>query len=176
MDVTAFPPEFAQRMQTLSANGRLKLPPPIFTEMGAEVVEFDAAAKTLTVRFPVQERFQNPMGYMQGGMIAAAIDNAIGPLSFMVASPSVTKSMEVHYLRPISARIRQITVVAAFEAQNGRELTFAADVLRDDGAKLAQARSVNILLKRKRGKEGDTELRGEGAELHGDKGKLEPSL
>ncbi len=149
MDPSSFPPEFAQRMQTLMTHGDLKLPPPIFVDMGAEMVDLDMAAKTLTVRFPVQERYQNPMGYMQGGMIAAAIDNVIGPLSFMVATPSVTKSMEVQYLRPISAKIKQITVVAAFEAQNERELTFVADVLRDDGAKLAQARSVNVLLKQK---------------------------
>jgi uncharacterized protein (TIGR00369 family) len=150
MDLSTFPPEVAQRMQTLMANSGLKLPPPIFADMQGEMVKFDMAAKTLTVRFPVLERFQNPMGYMQGGMIAAAIDNAIGPLSFMVAAPSVTKSIEVQYLRPISAKIKQITVVAAFEGQQGRDLTFVADVLRDDGTKLAQARSTNILLKRHR--------------------------
>ena len=148
MDLTAFPPQFVEQMQTLMANSDLKLPPPIYTEMGAEMLDLDMAAKTLTVRFPVQERYQNPMGYMQGGMIAAAIDNVIGPLSFMVAAPNVTKTMEVHYLRPISAKIEQITVVAAFAGQQGRELIFTADVLRDDGAKLAQARSINILLKR----------------------------
>lgn len=148
MDFAAFPPEFTHSMQTLIDRGDLKLPPPIFADMQAEVIDLDMAAKTLTVRFPVQERYQNPMGYMQGGMIAAAVDNVIGPLSFMVAAPNVTKSMEVQYLRPVTDRIKQITVVAAFEGQQGRELTFVADVLRDDGTKLAQARSTNILLKR----------------------------
>ena len=148
MDFSSFPPEFIERMGKLMASGQLKLPPPIFTDMAGEFVDMDLAAKTLTVRFPVQERYQNPMGYMQGGMIAAALDNAIGPLSFMVAAPNVTKTMEVNYLRPISASIEEITVVAAFEGQNGRELTFVADVLRNDGTKLATARSLNVLLKR----------------------------
>ena len=132
------------------ANSQLQLPPPIFTEMAGEFVDMDMAAKTLTVRFPVQARYQNPMGYMQGGMIATAIDNAIGPLSFMVAAPNITKTMEVTYLRPIPASVAHIIVVAAFESENGRELVFTADVLREDGAKFAQARSVNVLLKRKR--------------------------
>ncbi|MCB9421685.1 MAG: PaaI family thioesterase [Ardenticatenaceae bacterium] len=149
MELSAFPPEFAQRIQALMTHGDLKLPPPIFTEMQAEVIDLDIVAKTLTVRFPVQARYQNPMGYMQGGMIAAAIDNVIGPLSFIVAEPNVTKSMEVQYLRPISDKIKQITVVAAFAGQQDRELTFVADVLRDDGTRLAQARSTNVLLKRK---------------------------
>ena len=148
MDFSTLPPEIMQRMSDLMANGKLQLPPPIFTEMEGEFVAIDLVEKTLTVRFPVQKRYQNPMGYMQGGMIAAAIDNAIGPLSFMVAAPNVTKKMEVTYLRPISESIQQITVVAAFAGQYERELTFVADVLRDDGAKLAQARSVNVLLKR----------------------------
>ncbi len=148
MDFSSFPPEFIERMGQLMANGELMLPPPIFTDMAGEFVALDMTAKTLTVRFPVQARYQNPMGYMQGGMIAAAIDNAIGPLSFMVAAPNVTKTMEVTYLRPISTSVAEITVVAAFEGQNGRELTFVADVLRHDGTKLATARSLNVLLKR----------------------------
>lgn len=150
MDFSSFPPEFIERMTQLMANGQLQLPPPIFADMAGEFVDLDMAAKTLTVRFPVQARYQNPMGTMQGGMIAAAIDNAIGPLSFMVAAPNVTKTMEVTYLRPIPASVAEITVVAAFAGQNGRELTFVADVLRGDGAKLATARSVNVLLKRER--------------------------
>lgn len=150
MDFSSFPPEFIERMTQLMANGQLQLPPPIFADMAGEFVDLNMAAKTLTVRFPVQARYQNPMGTMQGGMIAAAIDNAIGPLSFMVAAPNVTKTMEVTYLRPIPPSVAEITVVAAFAGQNGRELTFVADVLRGDGAKLATARSVNVLLKRER--------------------------
>ena len=153
MDFSGLPAEFIERMSDLIASGELQLPPPIFTDMKGEFVDIDLAAKTLTVRFPVQERYQNPMGYMQGGMIAAAIDNAIGPLSFLVAAPNVTKTMEVTYLRPVSKGVSQITVVAAFAEQNGRELTFVADVLRDDGSKLAQARSTNVLLKRQKGQE-----------------------
>ncbi|KAA3664203.1 MAG: PaaI family thioesterase [Chloroflexi bacterium] len=149
MDLSKLPPELIQHMSDLMASGKLQLPPPIFTEMEGEFIDINLVEKTLTVRFPVQKRYQNPMGYMQGGMIATAIDNAIGPLSFMVAAPNVTKTMEVNYLRPVSANIENITVVATFEGQHERELTFVADVLRDDGAKLAQAKSINVLLKRK---------------------------
>ncbi len=150
MDLASFSssPEFIERMSQLMASGKLKLPPPIFTDMEGEFLDLDLEAKTLTVRFPVLERYQNPMGYMQGGMIAAAIDNAIGPLSFIVAKPNVTKTMELTYLRPIPPRIAEITVTAAYDSQNGRELIFVADVLRSDGSVLAHARTVNVLLKR----------------------------
>jgi hypothetical protein len=52
------------------------------------------------------------------------------------------------YIRPILPKTTEIIVTASFEAQNGRELIFVADVKRGDGAVLAQARTVNILLKR----------------------------
>lgn len=135
-------------MGQLMASGQLILPPPIFIDMEGEFLDIDLEAKTLTVRFPVLERYQNPMGYMQGGMIAAAVDNAIGPLSFMVADPNVTKTMEMTYLRPIPPKTTEIIVAASFESQNDRELIFVAEVKRGDGALLAQARSVNVLLKR----------------------------
>jgi acyl-coenzyme A thioesterase PaaI-like protein len=52
--------------------------------MRAKVVGY-VEGESMTVRFPFDVRFTNPMGVMQGGMIAAAIDNALGPLSYLVA-------------------------------------------------------------------------------------------
>lgn len=149
MDMPTFPPEFLARMNELMQSGGLQIPPPIFVEMGGEFVDLDMDQKSLTVRFPVQERFQNPMGYMQGGMIAAAVDNVIGPLSFMVAPPNVTKTMEMTYLRPISPTLDEITVVAWLEAENGRDLQFAAEVRRGADTVLAKATSHNVILRRR---------------------------
>lgn len=85
---------------------------------------------------------------MDFSSLPSSVDNAIGPLSYMVAPPSVTKTLEMTYLRPIPPKITEIVVTAAFESENGRELIFVADVKRGDGAVLAQARAVNVMLKR----------------------------
>jgi uncharacterized protein (TIGR00369 family) len=138
------------RMKELGETGRLTIPPPVFVEMGGEFVDMDLDAALLTVRFPVESRFQNPLGYMQGGIIAAAIDNVIGPLSFMVAPPSVTKSLTIDYLRPVNENVEAIYVTARLERRQERELIFVADVRRHDEALFARARSVNILLKQRR--------------------------
>lgn len=148
MDFSGWPPEVAARMEALLAGGPLQIPPPVFVEMGGEVVAWDMAAKSLAVRFPVQARFQNPMGYMQGGMIAAAVDNVVGPLSFMVAPPSVTKSLTMEYLRPIPPSVAEITVVARLVATEGVELVFAAEVWRGQGTLLAKATLRNRVLRR----------------------------
>lgn len=67
----------------------IEIPPKVFTDMGGALIRYDDG-EALTARFPVRERYQNPMQYMQGGMIVAAIDNTLGPLSYLVAPPSVT--------------------------------------------------------------------------------------
>jgi len=62
------------------------IPPPVFVSMQGEFMEFELDSGTLTTRFPVLDKYLNPYGYMQGGMVAAAVDNTLGPLS-MVALP-----------------------------------------------------------------------------------------
>ncbi|WP_442498072.1 hypothetical protein [Methylobacter sp. sgz302048] len=54
----------------------LELPPKIFKAMQGEFLEY-VEGQLLTVRFPVKERYSNPFGCMQGGMIVAAMDNTL---------------------------------------------------------------------------------------------------
>lgn len=123
----------------------MQIPPPIFLDMDGEIVDINLEEKSLTAYFPVKERYQNPMGYMQGGMIATAADNTIGPLSFIVAPPSVTKTMTVNYRRPITPNIEKIMVRARFVEQNGRELTFQAQVMRDENTVLAEVTALQVI-------------------------------
>jgi len=133
------PPDIMDSMrQSLGqAASGLKLPPPVFVELGTEVVSFDAETATMICRFPVQERWQNPLGFMQGGVIAATLDNTIGPLSFMVAPPSVTTQMNLTYLRPVTPQETQITVTARLVERTRRLLVFSAQAVGSDGKTLA---------------------------------------
>lgn len=129
---------------------KLRVPPPVFLEMNGEFVSTDPAQKTMTIAFPVEERFHNPMGTLQGGIIAAAIDNAIGPLSFTVAPPSVTKTLTINYLRPVKGNLEKIYVTAKLESQEGRQITFSATVHNEDGSvTYASAEALHIILKSK---------------------------
>ena len=67
------------------------IPPPVFTSMQGEFVDFDLEEGILVTRFPVRQDYLNPYGAMQGGMVAAAVDNTLGPLSMLVAPPNVTR-------------------------------------------------------------------------------------
>lgn len=109
---------FAQMRHRLPDN--LVLPPNIFVDMGGELLAFEADDRMMRVRFPFQERQQNPMGMMQGGVIAAAIDNTLGPLSYLVAMPSVTTQMNLSYIRPVTPDMPYIEVVGCVTDQTRR--------------------------------------------------------
>lgn len=129
------------RMRRAGAGG-LKLPPPVFEDMEARVIAADPGAGTLRVRFPVRERYQNPMGLMQGGMIAAAVDNVLGPLSYLVAPPSVTQQLTLTYMAPVGADVPHIEIEGRLVERAGRTLVLDARVEAPGGAVLALARAT----------------------------------
>lgn len=146
---------FKEMMEAAGAAG-LKLPPPVLLDMQADLRDYrpgDAergnVGAVLVARFPVLERYQNPMGTMQGGVVAAAVDNVIGPLSYLVAPPSVTSQLTMTYLAPVSEGMETIEVQARLVHRAGRQLVFDATVTGPDGAELAIARSTNTIVRRR---------------------------
>ena len=123
-----------------------ELPPPVFAAMHGEFLEYDQVNNVLINRFPVLKDFLNPYGTMQGGMVAAAVDNTLGPLSMLVAPPSVTRRIEVKYSNPITTDLEFIIVKATFLERQDRWLRFKAEV-RDPGGKLlARAKSLHWIV------------------------------
>ncbi len=123
-----------------------RFPPPVFATMGGQFVALDLDAGTLTAQFPVRERDLNPYGTMQGGMIAAAVDNTLGPLSVLVAAPNVTRRLEMTYSRPVTLDIGHIRVTARLVERQGRRLFFRADVRDPEGRRLARAQAVHWIM------------------------------
>ena len=110
------------------------------------MVDYDIANDTLTNRFPVLQEQLNPYGTMQGGIIAAAIDNTIGPLSLIVSPPNFTRTMEVKYGKVVSPELGYIYVTARFIEKRKRQLFFEAVVKSSDGDKLASAKSTHWVI------------------------------
>lgn len=121
-------------------------PPPVFAAMQGEFLEMDLDHGTLTVQFPVLESYLNPYGTMQGGMIAAAVDNTLGPLSVLVAPPNVTRRLEMAYSRPVTPDLGQLIVTGRLLERKGRWLIFKADVYDADGRRLARAKATHWIL------------------------------
>ena len=102
----------------------------------------------LVVRIPNDARWQNPMGLMQGGALGMAVDNVIGPLSYLVAPPSSTTQLALTYLAPVTPDLDAITVEGRFVHRAGRQLVFDAEVRGPDGTVLTVARATCQVVRR----------------------------
>lgn len=109
-------------------------PPEVFLDMEAEIVSFDEKEASIEVRFPVLKRYRNPMGVMQGGMVAAAMDNTYGPLTVLLGTTSVTTHLATTFVRPVGRHETHITVAARVTARSRRQIHMAAEVRDSRGA------------------------------------------
>ena len=122
------------------------IPPPVFDAMKGEFLAFDDKAGSLTTRFPVLKEHLNPYGSMQGGMVAAAVDNTLGPLSMLVAPPNVTRRLHMKYSKPATPDLGYIIVSGKLLERKGRQLIFSAEVRDREGVLLARARAVHWIV------------------------------
>jgi acyl-coenzyme A thioesterase PaaI-like protein len=125
---------------------RFLVPPPVFTELQGEFIDFDLEQGKLRARFPVEERFLNPYGVLQGGMIAAAIDNTLGPLSMLIAPPNLTRSLELKYSRPSKIPDRYIVVETWLTKREGRRLFFKAAARNPEGELIVRAQAMHWII------------------------------
>ena len=127
-------------------DGDFQIPPPVFVAMRGEVLEFDIDKGYLKIKFPVLNEHLNPFGNVQGGMIAAAVDNTFGPLSMAVAPPNFTRNFEMKYRRTIPLATGYMFVSANFLEQKKQQLFFSATVHDASGNELASARSIHWVI------------------------------
>jgi acyl-coenzyme A thioesterase PaaI-like protein len=125
------------------------LPPPVFTAMKGQFIELNLDKGLLKAQFPVCESALNPYHTMQGGMVAAAVDNTLGPLSMLVAPPNVTRQLDMTYNRPVTVDMGYIVVIAQFQERKERWLYFRATVHSPKGQRLARAKAVHWIMDEK---------------------------
>ncbi len=123
-----------------------KLPPPSFEVMQCEIIEFDEVEKSMLVKVPVLETWLNPYSTMQGGIIMGVMDNAVGPLSMLVAPKNITRNIESKLIKPITQELKYIYVSAVlFEAKKKR-LIFDVLIRDKDENIYAKAKFTNWII------------------------------
>jgi uncharacterized protein (TIGR00369 family) len=86
----------------LIADGRD--PSPTARLLGWELLAVDAAAGTIEVAFNATEQLLNPAGVIQGGMLAAMLDDTLGPALVATLEPGEwgpTTDLHVQFLAPV---------------------------------------------------------------------------
>ena len=107
-------------------------------------VECDSEAITLTMAYPVQHWERNPIGRMQGGVIATMLDFSTACLTFyLTGSKPVTVSMQVSYLRPGPLEGKLMVKVSCTKA--GRSLCHAFAECWDEAAPGKTVATANLV-------------------------------
>jgi uncharacterized protein (TIGR00369 family) len=77
--------------------------PPAAVLLGWQLLAVDPDAGTIEVAFTATEQFLNPVGVVQGGLLAAMLDDTLGPALVATLGPdefAPTADLHVQFLRP----------------------------------------------------------------------------
>jgi acyl-coenzyme A thioesterase PaaI-like protein len=102
-----------------------------------------AAGGGVEGRFFVKQDHQGPPGYAHGGVIAAALDEAMALLLFGEGTFALTGRLEIDLLAPapVGAFVR---VRARREGAGGRTVELSAEAGGEDGTRLAAAKGTFV--------------------------------
>ncbi len=119
--------------------GRVDLPPATST-LGFELIAADPDAGTIEVGFLAADSFLNPVGVIQGGFLAAMLDETLGPALVATLGPdqfAPTADLHIQFLRPAKPGrlIGRGRVV-----RKGRDLAFmSGELVEESGEVVAVA-------------------------------------
>lgn len=77
--------------------------PPVANLLGWQLEDIDPEEGTIRVRFEARPEFTNPLGNVQGGILASMLDDTMGPALVATLPPgqfAPTLEMKVSYIAP----------------------------------------------------------------------------
>src|SRR5690242_16127506 len=123
-------------------------PPAAARTLGWTLLSVDPDAGTIEVAFDGAEAFANPLGVVQGGFLAAMLDDTMGPALVATLEPdqfAPTLELKVNFLRP--AKVGRL-VGSARIVHRGGTIAFLEGVLRDEnGEAVATATATARIVK-----------------------------
>jgi uncharacterized protein (TIGR00369 family) len=129
--------------------GRVK-PPPAAGTLGWELVAVDPDAGTIEVAFTASEDFLNPFGTVQGGFLAAMLDDTLGPALVATLGPgqsAPTTDLHVQFLRPVSpGRL----VGRGRVVRKGRDVGFLSGELVDEAGTIVATATATARIRSQR--------------------------
>jgi uncharacterized protein (TIGR00369 family) len=123
-------------------------PPPAAVLLGWELEAIDHARGTIEVAFTASGQFLNPAGDVQGGFLAAMLDDTLGPALVATLSEgdwAPTIDLHVQFLRAAKpGRMRGSGRVV----RRGRDVAFLAGELRDSEDRVVATATASALVRR----------------------------
>ena len=122
-------------------------PPPAPALLGWQPLAVDPEAGTIEAAFTATERFLNPIGVIQGGILAAMLDDTLGPALVATLGPgqfAPTTDLHVQFLRPV--RPGRLTGRGRV-VHRGRDIAFLAGELLDDSGQIVAAATATATIR-----------------------------
>jgi uncharacterized protein (TIGR00369 family) len=114
--------------------------PPAAVLLGWELVSADPDAGTIEIAFTATEQFLNPVGVIQGGFLAAMLDDTMGPALVATLGPgqfAPTSDLHVQFLHP--ARPGRLTGRGRIVSRGKSVAFLAGELLGESGQIVAVA-------------------------------------
>jgi uncharacterized protein (TIGR00369 family) len=125
-------------------------PPPAGVLLGWELVAVDPEAGTIEVAYTATDQFLNPFGAVQGGLLAAMLDDTLGPALVATLGPgesAPTTDLHVQFLRP--ARPGRL-VGRGRIVRKGRDVGFMSGELVDEAGEVVAVATATAQIRRPR--------------------------
>ena len=123
-----------------------KLPPPrAAATLGISIREVSPEAGTIEVEFEGKPEFTNPAGHIQGGFLAAMLDDTMGPAlaaTLGAGEFAPTLNLNVSFARP--ARVGRLLGKGRI-VRRGKDICFLAAELFQDGELVASATATAMV-------------------------------
>jgi uncharacterized protein (TIGR00369 family) len=129
-----------------AVQGRVPLPGAAVT-LGWELISVSPDEGTIEVAFTATEAFLNPAGVIQGGFLAAMLDDTLGPALVAGLSPgdfAPTTDLHVQFLRP--ARPGRL-LGRGRVVRRGRDVGFLAGELLDASGSIVAVATATVQIR-----------------------------
>ena len=125
-------------------NGKLPAPKCAAT-LGISITKVDADAGTIEVEFQGKPEFTNPVGNIQGGFLAAMLDDTMGPaLAATLTRGEFAPTLNLNVSFARAAKVGGIKGKGRV-LKRGKEVCFLAAELYQDGELVASATATAIV-------------------------------
>jgi len=122
-------------------------PPPAGILLGWELLSVDPDTGTIEVAFTAGDQFLNPVGVIQGGFLAAMLDDTLGPALVATLGPGLfapTTDLHVQFMHP--ARPGRLTGRGRV-VRRGKGVAFLAGELLDESGQIVAAATATAQIR-----------------------------
>ena len=106
--------------------------PNIYKELKGEFIKFIKEEEKMICKFPVQDKYFNPMDSTLGGIIDSWMDVVMGPLSFMLGEMVVTKEFKAKYIKPVNSKTKFVKSIAWRDSISDKGSIYKAELYLDN--------------------------------------------